>query len=431
MDTLTLAVFLITIASIIFLPLERSLVAFAGLIAMVLLSQHYDFVDAFKAVDWNVMMILLGMWTLSGYLSKSRLPEYIVYEVAKRTHSYAAFLLSLTLIASFTTLFVDNVLVILLFGGLAVRAAKLVGKDPLLTSMIIGLAANYMGTGLLLGDLPPQLLHSVAGAEFLDFVWFRGTPGSLFLLTASFLLTLALFYRPWFGGRARQVDIDVEKPKDFDAFTAAMALLGFLAFVVLASFRPLLGVELGAIAVSVAIAVAALLETARAYGRRNVPSYEEVIRDMEWRVFIFYASLFGLVGGLKEGGVIKGFLEPIHSFLASHSLLSFAAIYWLSAALSSFVEHDAVILVALVTVKELAQSFAIDPWPFYWAIVWAGTLGSNATITGAPALYLSLLLAEKERGRASWVEWMKITVPFTLVSTTIHFAISLLVLQFW
>lgn len=182
MDIPALLVFLLTILSIIFLPLERSLVAFSGLILMVLLSASYSFVDAFKAVDWNVMMILLGMWTLSGYLSKSQLPEYIVYEVSRRTHSYTAFLLSMALIASFATLFVDNVLVILLFGGLAVRAAKIAGRDPLTASMIVGLAANYMGTGLLLGDLPPQLLHSVAGAEFLDFVWFRNTPGSLFLL---------------------------------------------------------------------------------------------------------------------------------------------------------------------------------------------------------------------------------------------------------
>ncbi|MCS7107576.1 MAG: SLC13 family permease [Acidilobaceae archaeon] len=431
MDTPALVVFLLTILGIIFLPMERSLVAFAGLIVMILLSASYSFVDAFKAIDWNVMMILLGMWTLSGYLSKSQLPEYIVYEVSRRTHSYAAFLLSLALIASFTTLFVDNVLVILLFGGLAVKAAKTVNKDPLTASMIVGLAANYMGTGLLLGDLPPQLLHSVAGAEFLDFIWFRNTPGTLFLLTLSFLITLAIFYRPWFGGAGRQVDIDVERPKAFDKLTASLAIGGFAAFVLLASLRPLLGVELGAIAVSVGIGVAALLEVIRTYGKREVPSFEEVLRDMEWRVFIFYATLFSLVGGLKKGGVIDSFSDLIYSSLLAEPTLSFGAVYWLTAALSSFVEHDAVILVALVTVKEVAQAFSLDPWPFYWAIVWAGTLGSNATITGAPALYLSLLLAEKERGRTSWRDWMKITVPFTLVSLTVHFVISLLVMQFW
>ncbi|MEN2999442.1 MAG: SLC13 family permease [Acidilobaceae archaeon] len=429
MDAQALLVFLLAILAIIFLPLERSLVAFAGLILMVLFSASYSFVDAFKAVDWNVMMILLGMWILSGYLSKSQLPEYIVYEAARRTRSYAAFLLSLALIASFTTLFVDNVLVILLFGSLAVRAAVTAGRDPLTASMIVGLAANYMGTGLLLGDLPPQLLHSVAGAEFLDFIWFRNTPGSLFLLTLSFLITLALFYRPWFSGR--QASVEVGRPKGFDTLTASVTVGGFALFVLLASARPLLGVELGAIAVSVAIGVATLLETIRTYGKREVPSFEDVLRDMEWRVFLFYATLFGLVGGLKKGGVIESFSELIHSSLLAEPVLSFGAVYWLTATISSFVEHDAVILVALVTVKEAAQGFALDPWPFYWAIVWAGTLGSNATITGAPALYLSLLLAEKEKGRVSWREWMRITVPFTLVSLAVHFALSLLVLQFW
>ena len=51
-----------------------------------------------------------------------------------------------------------------------------------------------MGTALLLGDLPPQMLHSVAGAEFFDFIWQHGRPSSFPILMVTFIITLAFMY---------------------------------------------------------------------------------------------------------------------------------------------------------------------------------------------------------------------------------------------
>lgn len=422
MEMAPVAIFAITIAAIIFSPFDKSLVAFAGLIAMILASRDYSFEEAFIAIDWNVMMILLGMWMMSGYLSKSGFPEYLVHRVSSRVSSVKGLILSLAIISAIATLFVDNVLVILLFGGLAVNIAAASRIDPLKASMIVGLSANYMGTGLLLGDLPPQLLHSVAGAEFLDFIWFRGLPSSLFLLSLSYLATLAIFARVWFR-ESPSVEQRVRNDKDYNKVVAWLSLGGFAAFMILASIRPRLGVELGAIAVSVGIAVAALVELYGYLTKRQVPSFEEVIKDMEWRVFLFYALLFSLVGGLKSAGAIQLFSESLEPGLKGDSLVAYSLIYWASAVASSIIEHDAVILVLLLSAKEL--SAAIDPWPLYWGIVWAGTLGSNATITGAPALYLSLILAEQKRGKVSWREWLSITLPFTIVSLLLHYIISL------
>ena len=59
---------------------------------------------------------------------------------------------------------------------------------------MIGFCANFMGTALLLGDLPPQMLHSVAGAEFFDFIWQHGRPSSFPILMMAFVITLAFMY---------------------------------------------------------------------------------------------------------------------------------------------------------------------------------------------------------------------------------------------
>ncbi len=437
-DLILLAVFVFTILLVIVAPYEKALIALFGVILMVLVSASYTFTDAFKSVDWNVIMILFGMWMLSGYLSKSGLPQYVVFILSSRVRSYSALLLSIILVAGFITLFVDNVLVILLLGGLAVRVALRAGMDPLVAAMTVGLAANYMGTALLLGDLPPQMLHGVAGAEFLDFIWFRGAPSSLPLLSLSFILTLLMLYLLWFkatrvrvGGDANST-IELEAPK-LDKITAFAATFGFIAFIVLASIRPVLGVELGALAVSVATATSVLLELLRHKLKGNsIPAFEDILRDMEWRVIIFYISLFMLVGGLKAGGVIDEVSRIIASYIERDLITSYTIVYWVTALLSSIVEHDAVILFLLKSLKEVGSLTGVDPWPHYWAVVWAGTLGSNATIAGAPALYLSLVIAEKARGaQVSWVEWMEITVPFTVISLSIHYILSIIVVPYY
>ncbi len=436
-DLLLLVVFVLTILFVIIAPYERALVALFGVVVMVLVSDSYGFEDSFRAVDWNVIMILFGMWMLSGYLSKSGFPQYIVFTLSSRIKSYEL-LLAITLVAGFITLFVDNVLVILLFGGLAVSVALKAGMDPLVAAMIVGLAANYMGTALLLGDLPPQMLHGIAGAEFLDFIWFRGAPSSFPLLTLSFILTLLVLYPVLFKVTKTRVSgdlsstVELEAPK-LDRVTAVISILGFTAFIVLASIRPMLGVELGALAVSVATVTSATLEFLRYRLKNNsIPAFEDILRDMEWRVIIFYIALFMLVGGLKAGGVIDEVSKTIASYIESDLLVSYTLVYWVTALLSSIVEHDAVILFLLKSLKETGELVGLDPWPHYWAVVWAGTLGSNATIAGAPALYLSLVIAEKAKGsRVSWLDWLKITVPFTLTSLAIHYILSIIVVPYY
>jgi len=50
-------------------------------------------------------------------------------------------------------------------------------------------------------------------------------------------------------------------------------------------------------------------------------------------------------------------------------------------------------------------------------LLWAGTLGSNLTIAGAPALFVAKNLGEKEDQRKVGLkEFLSISVPYVLVS---------------
>jgi Na+/H+ antiporter NhaD/arsenite permease-like protein len=61
-------------------------------------------------------------------------------------------------------------------------------------------------------------------------------------------------------------------------------------------------------------------------------------------------------------------------------------------------------------------------------LLWSGTLGSNLTVAGAPALFAALNIAQREEKRKVSVrEFLAWSVPFTLVSTVVCYLIGMAV----
>ena len=73
------------IASIIFLGsivlvitgwIDSVIAAILGIIVMILFGVMTE-VQAFQFVDWNVILILLSIWIISGYFGKSGVPDFL------------------------------------------------------------------------------------------------------------------------------------------------------------------------------------------------------------------------------------------------------------------------------------------------------------------------------------------------------------------
>ena len=97
-------------------------------------------------------------------------------------------------LAGVISMFLDNVVVILMMAPVALPLARALKLPVTPLILMIGFAANFMGSAMLLGDLPPQMLHSVAGVEFMDFFWHLGRPSSFPILSVAFAVTLGAMY---------------------------------------------------------------------------------------------------------------------------------------------------------------------------------------------------------------------------------------------
>jgi len=439
---LTLGIFVATILVIITGIIDRSVAALLGVVFMVSVGVMSE-VDAFLYVDWNVMAILVSIWVIAGYFGKTGVPEWLSVQALRLSRGHSGLLVMiLSMLAGLLSVVVDNVVVILMLAPVALPVIRHLRLPLTPVILMIGFSANFMGTALLLGDLPPQMLHSVSGAEFLDFIWQDGRPSSFPILMVTFVLTLGAMYLYGFR-RTPQEAHGVSAPgpvasgatgaNPFDAripdrLFAFIVLAGFGATIVAMAFRQVLGVKLGFIAMSGALLLILILEI---FGHRlKKPTFEEILQELDWRAVFFYVALFSLVGGLEKTGILEKLASAMTPLFLQNLPLGASVLYWVTVPIVGVVEHDAYILTFLYTIRDLSQQ-GVEPWPLWWMLVWSGTLGSNLTVAGAPALYVALNLCEREEKRKIPLrEFLSWSVPFTIAASLICYLLGMLIWVF-
>jgi Na+/H+ antiporter NhaD/arsenite permease-like protein len=427
MQWLTLIIFGLTILAVITNVVDSTLAALIGVAVMCWLGVMTE-ADAFNYVDWNVMAILVGIWIIAGYFGKSGVPSWLSIRALKLSGGRPGFLVMiLTFLAGVISMFVDNVVTILMMAPVALPLARAVGLPVVPVILMIGFGANFMGTALLIGDLPPQMLHSVAGAEFWDFLWQNGRPSSLPILTVTFLITLGAMWFFGFRGHKRVADMSTlgVEAKIENPLFAAVVIVWFIGTVLAMSMREHIGVQLGFIALSGALSLVLVL--ALLGDRVKSPSFEHSLQELDWRAIFFYIALFALVGGLEKSHILDMLANAMRPIFVENYALGATILYWVTVPIVGLVEHDAYILTFLHTIKDMAQG-GIEPWPLYWMLLWSGTLGSNLTVAGAPALYVAMTLGEKEDGRKiSLREFLAWSVPFTIVCSIVCYVLGMLI----
>ncbi len=426
-------IFLASIILVITGWIDSVLAALLGILFMIYFGIMSD-IDAFKIVDWNVIAILLSIWIISGYFGKSGVPDFLSAIMLKLSKgNVALFVTFIGALAGLVSMLIDNVVVVLMFAPVVFHACRRFKFPAFAPVLFVGLCSNFMGTAMLLGDLPPQMLHSVSGIEFSGFLWYMGRPSSFFILCISYIVTCIFFY--WrFSRLYKGISMDVasmaEKPLDHikDKPFAIISCTVFVLTIIAMALRPIFGYTLGFIAMWGAICIILFFEIFKEKFTLEIPNVEQVLAELDWRAVFFYVSLFALVGGLEHAGVIKLVSDAMTPLIQQSLVMGSTVLYWVTAPIVGIVEHDAYILTMLYVIRDLGTTTGINPWPLYWMLLWAGTLGSNLTIAGAPALFVAKSLGEKEDQRSVKLkEFLGITVPYVIVSLVFCYIPAMLV----
>lgn len=405
--TLSIIIFVLVYALIIWDKFDRAVVALSGAMLMVLL-RVLNQEEAFAAIDYNTIGLLVAMMIIVMIMRRTGIFEYLGIRMVKASRANPFKLLVLVCITTgVLSALLDNVTTILLILPivLSVTAELKVNPIPFIISAIF--ASNVGGTATLIGDPPNIMIGSQAGLDFVDFLINDATIAFPILFITSFLF--AFIYRKSLVADAslkEKVMAMDEKAAIKDRQLLNKCLVVFVLVIIGFLFHGALHFESSTIALTGAVILLFI----------SGINSELVLMEVEWKTIFFFSGLFILVGGIEATGVISMMAKGVIAMTGGDLFLTAIAILWVSAIASAFIDNIPFVATMIPLILQLGDMSDINIWPLWWALSLGACLGGNGTAIGASANVVAIGMAEREGYRITFGHYFKIAFPVMLLT---------------
>lgn len=395
---------------------HRSKVAMAGAGAMILVGQYYDFYSpdkAFEAIDWNVIFLLASMMAIVAIMVSTGGFERLAAQIGRFAKG-RQFLLMVIMGTAVTllSLLLDNVTTVVIFGPLIVLIAQKMKVNPIPYLMAAALLSDTGGVATLVGDPPNLMIGSAVGISFMTFLKHMGGIvlvawiGTLFAL--KFLCRKDLSITP-------EGTFEEDIPyKDKSLWTKSLAVLGLLVVLFISHdaihWQPWMVAGAGLI---ILVLIAKHVEM------------EEVMREVEMPLLIFFISLFIIVGGVEGSHFLQYLGQFVIGFVEQDLLLATIVLMWVAAFMSAAIDNIP-FTAAMIPILLSLEAQGIDITPLWWALALGVGMGGNGTHIGSTAnvyiVTVSERLAKKENNPELAItpyKWAKIGFPVMILTLVI------------
>jgi Na+/H+ antiporter NhaD/arsenite permease-like protein len=416
---LAVSIFLITYALIITEKFNRAVISILGATIMVVLGV-LDFHQAFSQyIEWNTIVLLIGMMILVGITNQTGVFQWVAIKVAKAVKGNPIHLLiMLALLTAVGSALLDNVTTVLLMVPItfSITCILKVNPVPYLISEVI--ASNVGGTATLIGD-PPNIMIGTANPHltFNAFLIHLGPVVAIILLVTLVLLYFIyrnqLTVQPEDQEKLLEMD-ENEALQDIKLMKKSLWVLGLT--IVGFTLHSILHLEASVIAIMGASLLMLIGLTEH--------EIEQAFASVEWGTIFFFAGLFSLVGGLQEVGVMKLLAQQVLDITDGDLSLAAILILWISGVASATIDNVPFVATMIPLIQEMAEGLGLavsspEINTLWWSLALGACLGGNGTILGASANVIVAGLASKEGKGFSYLEFLKIGAPITLISLLI------------
>lgn len=409
MEVIAILVFLVVIGLIISEKVHEAAAALSGAVVLVLTGVMSG-QKALTYIDFNTLGVLVGMMILVAIIRQSGLFEYVAIKAAKMVHGDPwKIMIAFIIITAILSGILDNVTTVLLVGPMTIAIAKMLEINPVPFLMTQIFASNAGGTATLIGDPPNIMIGSAAKLSFLDFL--ENTGIAVILVIIFMIIMVHFVYKPEIEVKGLDTSKIMELDPNKSITDKPLLIKGVILIILVVMgfiFHDKLGVESGTVALSAAAIMLIIGGT----------SVENAIHDVEWTTIVFFMSLFVVVGGLTETGVVKQLASLLIARTAGHPVVMMLILLWASAILSSFLNNIPFIATLIPFVLAL-KADGMDVEPLWWAISLGACLGGNGTMIGASANVVLSDISTKHGYPITFKSYLRVGMPFMLVSVFI------------
>jgi Na+/H+ antiporter NhaD/arsenite permease-like protein len=406
-------IFSITYLLIISERIHKTAAALAGGLAMIAF-RILDQEEAFAAIDFNVIFLLVGMMIIANTLGKTGAFQWLAIRAAKLAKGNPIrILLFMAVIAAVASAFLDNVTTVVLMAPLSIFVASILQVSPVPFLLTLIMASNIGGTATLIGDPPNIIIASEADLSFADFL--ANLAPVILLILAVFLVMVFFLFRRQVQTRP-ELEHRIMELDESEVLTDRGLLHKSLIILALVIVGFLLHGAFDYEPATVALAGAtALIIVGRQHPR-------ETLLEVEWPTIFFFVGLFMVVGGVEHAGLLEDIGKKMTD--ASGDSLSAATMLtlWPGAILSGIVDNIPFTAAMIPVVDEVSQQLEVGRSgsnPLWWALALGAGLGGNFTIVAASANVYVIGVAERAGYKVTFVQFLRYSVLVTMVSLVI------------
>jgi Na+/H+ antiporter NhaD/arsenite permease-like protein len=342
-----------------------------------------------RSINYSTIVLLASMMLIVSSLHLAGFFEWIAGLVVKFV-SPSHLLPGVIFTSGILSAVLVNDVVCLVMTPLLLNICRQFSKRPVPYLLALATASNIGSSATITGNLQNILIGSISGISYRHFL-------AALAPVAVIGLFIDWMVLHWLYPNRDSADDLKAAPKNLQVSLVNRRQLAFpltILALVLAGF--LAGLPPALVA---AIGGAFLLI------RRSVHP-EEIYKEIDWPLLIFFIGLFLIIGAAEQAGVARQMLE-IAERMDLHNTWIFTGVV---ALLSNIVSN----VPAVMLLKGLVPQFH-NATQFWLLLAMASTLAGNLTVTGSIA---NIIVIEKARAEVeiTFKDYLRVGVPVTLAT---------------
>ena len=370
------------------LRLDRAGIAFLGGAAMIAFGP-LTLEEAFRAIDFDTVALLLGMMIVVAHLKVSGAFNALGALSIEHAHRPLALLITVTLLAGVLSAFLVNDAICLVMAPMVLAVTRALGLNPLPYLVAAATASNCGSVATITGNPQNMVIGAYSGISYPAFAASLA-PVAAFGLVAV-VVVVRLVYRKEFAAKGPLQPHLVRGRLHVGQAVKASLVCVALAIAFFAGVEPAKAAVLGG---------AFLLVT-----RAIKP--DRIYDVIDGPLLMMFAGLFVVVAGAE-----RALLTPDRIAMAKMIGLD---VPWRLTAFTAVLSNIVSNVPAVLALKPFVPTFG-DPRKAWLIVAMSSTLAGNFTLLGSVA---NLIVAEQARAGGtpiSFWAYFKVGAPLTLVT---------------
>ncbi len=413
MKWIVLAIAVLMYAIIVIFPNKKSFASLGAALVMIILRVVGPWEAIGSLVNWNVLLIFIGSLVIADLFIYSRVPSVIANTIVEKSPSVGFAVTAILVMTGIISAFVENVATVLVMAPIALALCKKLKLDP--TYFMVGLAvmANLQGTATLVGDPPSMIFADYAHYGFNDFFVYQGKLSIFFAVQIGMAAGAVFFYHYFRKEGAQKINID-DKETILTWVPTILLILMIAGLALTSFFHSGISVVSGGIVIGLGLIGVIWYKFIRKEPTEKVIL---MIKNLDWDTTLFLIGIFIVVGAIAKIGLLDDFSVLLAEIIGGNKLLGFVLIVGVSMIISGFVDNVPYIIAMLPVAAALAYNLSLRPELYMFGLLVGSCLGGNLTPFGASANVVSVGILRKQGVDVSFGKWLKIGLPFTILTT--------------